>query len=162
MRRSFFPFVLVLAGSQLAQLDCGLGNQQSGQSLLGAVCTATLACADSPCTPGCTFVLANDFGCPVAAPEAIAKMYVDACTQSCGGGASGYCYRLDASQAKCRQPPPCGSSYPPSCYEVGETFVENELVICQAGESCYDGEPGLACDLSVPDVPGANDLATID
>jgi hypothetical protein len=164
MRPTFLAFVLAFAACQLAQPGCDVGPP-TGPSLVGAVCTTTLACADSPCTPGCTFVPGTQLGCPTDAPEAIASFYLDTCPQACGGGTSGYCYRIDTSQATCSQTPTCGAGYPQSCYEIGETFGDHEIVVCQTGESCHEDDvvdAGASCDLSTPDALSELDLATVD
>jgi hypothetical protein len=123
--------------------DCGLcGNLQ--------LCT-TAACAQSPCTAGCEFVLANN--CPSALPSLIDQSKVTACSGVCGfftGVGQLGCGVYNGAHAGCGT---CGYNWgASSCVDVNPMIdYQVGAAICQSGETCFNGTPpqdaSVNCDM---------------
>ena len=166
MRTVRWLFVFALFGCNEGPVGCAFNNHL--EPFRNGLCTASQACIDAPCTPGCLFTDgvpvagSSDRACVAAQPYSIAPADVTTCANVCGGPNGGTCYRFDATAPGCDQPIACGESYPTSCYITGGSAGVGNFVLCADGETCSNDVATPECDLAVPvDMP-ASDLATID
>jgi hypothetical protein len=109
------------------------------------LCT-TPACAAQPCTVGCMFEIAGG-ACSASAPSPVASKTVAACKGFCRGVqfqagqafSFGYCWHYDDQLPGLCQVPTCG--WNANCEVHSYPYSQNEAVICDPDDACFDGRP---------------------